>query len=173
MHRKRIIQIPQWGIDSDWKEANTSIRHLISRHRDQLGEAFKKAEEIKTGLMSMFPLLDEFCSVTCVTCPSPCCMTATVWLEHCDLIFIHLNDLFVPPCQLIEKQPDSCRFDSPKGCTLPRLSRPWVCTLYLCPPQMALLREKDEPTRKAFEDTVKKIKADRKILEKLFIKVCR
>ena len=172
MHRKRAIEIPQWGSDSDWDEANGAIKYLMDRHRDRLGEVFKKAEAIKANLESLFPLLDDLCKNTCVACPSTCCLTATVWLDYCDLIFLHANGLHVPPNQLIEKQPDSCRFNSSHGCTLPRLSRPWVCTLYLCPPQMALLREKGNDIRDAFHRKTKIIKADRKILEKLFINIC-
>jgi hypothetical protein len=31
------------------------------------------------------------------------------------------------------------RYWKPKGCVLPRMSRPWICTWYLCPTQKAIL----------------------------------
>lgn len=173
MQQNTIIEIPQWGADSDWNEANASIVHLIRKHQANMADVFAKAAAMRKNIETLFPLLDEFCGETCVTCPSPCCLTATVWIDYRDLLFIHLNDLYIPPQQLIERQPDSCRYNSPEGCMLPRLSRPWVCTLYLCPPQMALLRAKNDPLKKAFDYTVTVIKADRKILEKKFIKACQ
>lgn len=173
MQRNTIIEIPQWGADSDWNEANESMAHLIHRHRANLSQVFSKAAAMRKNLETMFPLMDELCRETCVACPSPCCLTATVWIDYKDLLFIHLNGLFIPPQQLIERQPDSCRYNSPTGCTLPRLSRPWVCTLYMCPPQMAMLRSRDARIKKEFDHTVTLIKADRKIIDKLFIKMCR
>lgn len=173
MHSEKFIEIPQWGSDAEWKEANASIGHLARIHNKKLGGALRKVREMQAKLTTLYPLLDEFCKDTCVQCSSPCCVTATVWLDFCDLIFIHLSGQTIPPRQLIEKQPDSCRYNSPSGCLLPRLSRPWVCTLYLCPPQMALLRLKDDYIRRTFEETVKSLKADRKMLENMFITVSR
>lgn len=169
----KIIEIPQWGSISDWNEANRAIEHLVRIHNKNLKHAFGKALDIKAKLSSLFPILDEFCQETCVHCSSTCCITATVWLDFCDLIYIHLSGAPIPPHQLIEKQPDSCKYNSLSGCTLPRLSRPWVCTMYLCPPQMALHRKKDELIRSTFNDTILSLKNDRKLLEKMFINVCR
>jgi hypothetical protein len=173
MNSDHIIQIPQWGSEADWDEANTSIAHLVRIHRSELGEAIRVAEGIRDGLETLFPLMDEFCGKTCVVCPSPCCVTATVWIDYWDLLFLHLCGLDIPSHQLIEKQPESCRYGSAGGCLLPRLSRPWVCTLYMCPPQMALLREKAPDIRKPFDEVVKTIKADRKRLEELFLDVVK
>jgi len=164
-----VIEIPPWGRVSIWNEVNSSINYLIDLHKDSLGEVFKIAYGIKDNLLSLFPLQDELLKTTCVNCQSPCCGTATVWLDFCDLIFIHLTEQIVPDYQLIEKQSDSCRYLTAGGCIIPRLSRPWVCTLYLCPPQMALLRGKGGTVRKDNDEIIKSIKLYRKNLEKLFI----
>lgn len=173
MNSNHIIQIPQWGSEADWDEANDTIAHLIRIHQPELGQTIEVAKEIERQMETLFPLLDEFCGQTCVTCPSPCCVTATVWVDYCDLLFLHLCGLHIPEHQLIEKQPDSCRFNSATGCKLPRLSRPWVCTLYLCPPQMALLRQKAPQIKSQFETTVKFIKAKRRRLEEMFLNIVK
>lgn len=173
MHADRIIEIPQWGSDKSWDEANASIAHVIRIHSQQMRAVRDNALAMAKKLTTLFPLLDEFCMESCVYCSSPCCVTATVWLDFCDLIFIHLTGQPVPPHQLIEKQPDSCRFSSDTGCILPRLSRPWVCTHYLCPPQKALLRQKDEPIRAFVDQTIVALKTDRAMLERLFLSVIR
>ncbi|GAB6093993.1 hypothetical protein JCM14469_02450 [Desulfatiferula olefinivorans] len=169
----RIIEIPQWGSDAAWAEANGSIEHLIRMHGERLGDARETAARIRSRLVGLFPLLDEFCRGTCVDCSSPCCVTATVWLDFRDLLFIHLSGQTVPPHQLIEKQPDSCRYSSDTGCTLPRLSRPWVCTHYLCPLQKALLRKKSPSERAAFENAMEAIRDDRVLLENQFLSATR
>jgi hypothetical protein len=169
----RIIEIPQWGSDANWSEANGSIDHLIRIHGAVLDGARETARRIQSRLISLFPLLDEFCLGTCVDCSSPCCVTATVWLDFRDLLFIHLSGQSVPPHQLIEKQPDSCRYSSETGCTLPRLSRPWVCTHYLCPLQKALLREKPSSMRTAFENAMASVRDDRVLLENQFLAATR
>lgn len=164
-----VIEIPPWGVASTWDEVNVSIKYLIGLHKESLGNAYNLAYEIKEDLLSLFPLQDELLKETCIICDSPCCGTATVWLDFCDLVFLHLIEQVVPEYQLIEKQADTCRYLSDKGCLIPRLSRPWVCTLYLCPPQMALLRGKGEAVRQKNDTIIQSIKLNRKKLEQLFI----
>ena len=171
MQGDMVTDIPPWGAVSIWKEANMAIDHLVSLHREALAPAAALASGIRDKLLSLYALQDELVMETCVSCSSPCCVTATVWLDFCDLLFIHLTDQNAPDFQLIEKQHESCRYHSEAGCVLPRLSRPWVCTLYFCPPQMALIRKKEDRVRKHVEETIKSIKEDRKILEEMFIRI--
>lgn len=165
----KVIEIPPWGIASIWDEVNSTINYLINLHKDSLGDVFQIAYGIRANLLSLFPLQDELLKATCTNCQSPCCGTATVWLDFCDLLFIHLTEQIVPDYQLIEKQSDSCRYLSAGGCIIPRLSRPWVCTLYLCPPQMALLRTKGDTMRNNNDKIIQSIKLNRKNLERMFI----
>lgn len=164
-----VIEIPPWGEVSIWDEVNGSIKNLIRIHKHSLGMVYSVAYEIKEDLLSLFPLQDEILKETCINCDSPCCGTATVWLDFCDLVFIHLTEQVVPEYQLIEKQSDICRYFSDNGCIIPRLSRPWVCTLYLCPPQMALLRGMGGAVKRKNDMIIQSIKLKRKKLEQLFI----
>lgn len=164
-----VIEIPPWGVVSIWNEVNSSIQYLIGLHKESLGKVYNVANEIKEDLLSLFPLQDELLKETCVNCHSSCCGTATVWLDFCDLVFIHLTGQIVPDSQLIVKQADTCRCLSDKGCSIPRLSRPWICTLYLCPPQMALLRGMGDAVRHKNDMIIQSIKSNRKKLEELFI----
>ena len=58
--------------------------------------------------------------------------------------FIHLHHETLPPHQLRRNLYERCRFLGLHGCTLPRLSRPWICTWYICPTQRQAL-ERDVP----------------------------
>jgi hypothetical protein len=98
-----VVQIPPWGSTSVWAEANNSIRYLIELHKQSLCEAIHVAYDIKNMLINLFPIQDDLLNTTCVNCQSPCCGTATVWFDYCDLIFMHLIGQSVPHHQLIEK----------------------------------------------------------------------
>ncbi len=164
-----VVEIPPWGNDSDWKQANTSIRYLIERHRTVLGPAMNTARQIEMQMNSFFPLQDRLVQETCVHCQCPCCETATVWFDFCDLLFIHMTDRALPHGQLIGKQGDICGCFSHRGCVIPRLSRPWVCNLYFCPPQMHRIRCRGEETREHVTRIIQTIRESRKILEDQFI----
>jgi hypothetical protein len=166
-----VIDMPPWGDDLLWKQANEAIVHLIHRHRFKLAQALTKAYEIRDMLLDVFPIQDELLAETCISCQFPCCVTATVWLDFCDLLFIHLTGQAIPERQLLKQRPESCRYHSDKGCVLPRLSRPWVCTLYFCPPQMAALRRRGDMVRESVHEKIASIKTARKELEELFIKI--
>lgn len=166
-----IIQIPEWGPKSDWVEANHAIDHLVSIHKTELSRAATTAREMQVHLESIFPLQDDLCSLTCRHCPSPCCLNATVWIDFRDLVFLHLSGQVIPRLQLIERQTDICRYSTPGGCSLPRLSRPFICTLYLCPPQMSNLRRMNKDIGENYHMRINKIKSIRKRLENQFMDV--
>lgn len=169
MDWEEVREIPPWGKQDDWKELNEAFRHLLGRNATALEGVRAIAFHIKGHLEKLFPSQDSLVTETCMFCHEPCCTTATVWLDFCDVLFLHMTDQRIPDRQLIERQPDSCRYHAAKGCTLPRLSRPWVCTLYFCPPQKALIRNQGDAFKSAIEKTIQQIKDLRKELEDRFI----
>lgn len=168
---KNKIFLPPWGTRALWEAAGDSINYLIDLHQDRLFMAFDLAEQIKGHLKSVFDLLDELCSRTCTWCLAPCCLRATVWADFKDLLFICLAGEKLPYAQLIQQPEDTCRYLNQRGCALPRIKRPWVCTLYLCPPQNRILRRKSPAVQKKFSQTVQAIKISRRKMEDEFIKI--
>ncbi len=166
-----LYETPPWASGGEWLEANRTMDYLIWLHDSSLGEVRRHAEKISNGLQSLFPILDELCAVTCGYCPEPCCMLATVWVDFRDMLFMRLCAGKTPPAQLLEGPGNVCRYLRPKGCILPRIQRPWACTLYLCPAQTSRLRKKSEPVREGFHETVRSIKAHRLEMEAGFIRV--
>ncbi|MDM8551126.1 hypothetical protein QUF72_13665 [Desulfobacterales bacterium HSG2] len=162
---------PPWGQPAVWREANQTVDYLIRIHRPDMDHVIAMAREIRYRLESIFPLMDELCSVACAWCSDRCCLRATVWIDFRDILFLHLNGLQIPPAQLIQDTNDTCCYTGHRGCTLPRLHRPWVCTCYLCPPHMTNLRKKDRPAQNRFNQTVRTIKTGRKEMEDEFIRV--
>jgi len=164
---------PLWGSIAKWKIVNRDLGYLIHRHDDELKIAMNLARDLEARLALIFPILDDLCSVTCPWCPAPCCLTAEVWIDFKDLLFLHLGGHTIPDKQLRSNSNKVCYCWSPKGCALPRISRPWICTWYLCPTQQANLRQKARHTQDEFNRLVQAVKTCRTEMEDEFIRtVC-
>ena len=161
--------LPPWGRLKSWSEANQSLVHLIRLYRDELKRAMMLARGIQVYLESIFALMDDLCAVTCLFCPDPCCLSAKVWIDFRDLLFLHLSDQQIPQNQILPNLKQTCRYWNPGGCTLTRILRPWVCTWYLCPAQVANFRQQSPGVQETFNQTVKAVKASRKKMEAEFI----
>lgn len=164
------IQSPPWGSAPAWQEANFSIDFHIKRCYPRLGQARLIARETCIRLESIFPDLDEIGRLTCSRCPNACCLSASPWYDWRDLIFLHLNKLSIPRTQTISGYGETCCYIRHKGCSLPRITRPWICTWYLCPAQTANLNARDRGKRQILSRLMVEIKVFRKNLEDEFIR---
>jgi hypothetical protein len=114
-------------------------------------------------------LFEQLAAATCAVCPDPCCRHAKVWLDFQDLLFIHLHGETLPPHQLRRNLHEPCRFLGLNGCTLPRSSRPWICTWYICPTQRQTL-VRDVPGGMAqISAMLSRVKFLRKEMERRFL----
>jgi len=162
---------PLWGTTVTWKTVNRNLDDLIRLYRPKLSRAVALARDVQIGLESIFSLLDDLCAVTCPWCPDHCCLTAKVWIDFKDLLFLHLNGHQVPSAQPLSSLKKTCSYWSLRGCLLPRIARPWVCTWYLCPTQMANLRQKPKSVKENFNRAIQAIKTGRKEMESEFIRI--
>jgi hypothetical protein len=165
------LDIPPWSSIAAWQEANRSLDFLIQKNLTELERAVSLAHKIETQLTSISSLLDDLCRVTCPWCPDPCCLSAKVWIDFKDLLFLQLGGHQIPPKQLLPDLKKVCRYLSLKGCVLPRMSRPWVCTWYLCPTQQANMRQKARHTQDKFSRLIQTVKICRTEMESEFIRV--
>jgi len=129
------------------------------------------AQKAKHHLGSIFSFLHELCVDSCPWCPEPCCLKASVWFDFKDLLFLHFNQQPIPPAQPKANLSMPCRYLGPRGCRLPRLTRPWICTWYLCPTQTAKLRNGQQAKRELLNQAMAQIKSERNLLENEFIRV--
>jgi hypothetical protein len=162
---------PPWESKAAWQIVNRNLDYLIHRHHDALKHAVMLARVMEGSLKSIFILLDDLCSVTCPWCPTPCCLSAEVWIDFKDLVFLHLAGHPIPDRQLRSHLKKVCRCWRPKGCVLPRISRPWICTWYLCPTQKANLLRKSCDIRDKFSRQIQMVKDCRRKMEAEFIRV--
>lgn len=135
-----MTQIP-WHTDDLWKAANGAIADAIERNFLKLGQPQNLSMQIKKELALLSPLMDRLCHVSCPECEDVCCSHAVVWFDFKDLLFFHLAGITIAKSQLRRHRSDPCRYQSPTGCLLNRIQRPFVCTWYLCPDQTRYLRE--------------------------------
>lgn len=167
---RSLHDCPPWGLKTSWRAANRTLDYLMRLHGPDLDRARALARKVQGRLESIFPLLDDLCAVTCPWCPDPCCLMAKVWVDFQDLLFIHLGGHQIPQAQLLPDMKKTCRYFSPRGCTLPRVTRPWACTWYLCPTQMANFRQKTCRVQDKFNQDIQAIKIGRKKMEAEFIR---
>ena len=159
-----------WSAPADWLAANESLSYLVKRHANRLECAQSHAKSILSAFESLFIPMDALCRETCPWCPEPCCLSAKVWIGFQDLVFLYLTGYGGPERQLLGSYSDTCRYLSPKGCTLERQRRPWVCTWYLCPTQKAALRRVGGTGLLRFERLFGIIKTARLRMEDAFIR---
>lgn len=147
-----------------WEETNRAVRRLIRLHAARLEPVVGIAERIRRGMEFLFPIMDDLCRPTCPACLKPCCVVTRVWLDFRDLLFLHLLETIIPPAQLTWERTGKCCYLARGGCMLPRLIRPWACTLYLCPAHLAALRKEGVH----LGDVIEEIREDRMKMEAEF-----
>jgi hypothetical protein len=162
-------EYPPWSSPLGWMEINRAIRGGIHTRASAADRIRELAGAIHGRLESLWPLLEKLCLTTCIHCPSPCCLSASIWFDFRDLLYLHLNDLSPPDCQPISSLSQTCRFLSPRGCSLPRAVRPWICIWYLCPTQTRRLRNTPDNRYARVRQILQDLKAARRRLEDRFI----
>jgi len=163
--------MPPWNSMTAWQEASRSLDFLKQKNLTDLDWAMFLAQKLQAHLGSIFSILNDLCKATCPWCPDPCCLSAKVWIDFKDLLFLHLGGHQIPSEQLLSNLKEVCRYWSLKGCVLPRMSRPWVCTWYLCPTQKANLRQKARHTQDEFSRLIQTVKVCRAEMEAEFIRI--
>ncbi|MCG6908843.1 MAG: hypothetical protein LJE94_01825 [Deltaproteobacteria bacterium] len=134
------VLIPPWKKQSEWRELHKTLAALISSREKGLADARTAARNIRMHLVDVALPMENLCLETCRFCPGVCCRAATVWADFKDALFWHLAGQNIPPAQNLSRAGQTCRYLGAKGCTLPRLSRPFMCTWYICPTQVSRLR---------------------------------
>lgn len=159
-----------WEDPVSWREAQTSLSHLLLRHRDRGGGLLPMAASIADLIRSMDAAMGILCARTCPSCSDPCCVRADVRYDFRDLIFLHCSgDGLTLGQTLSAPGSGACTMLGADGCTLPRVMRPFMCTWYLCPPQMNIVRA--EPEMSVLPDRLEEAKRRRKILEAGFLEM--
>ena len=168
---KRSSQGIPWATARAWQAASQSVRFHRQIYDPEFEPVTLLARILRQRLESIFSDLDELCIDSCPRCPEPCCLKASVWYDFKDLLFLHFNEQPIPPAQPKANLNMPCRYLGTRGCRLPRMTRPWICTWYLCPTQTAKLRNGHQAKRELLDHTIARIKSERILLENEFIRI--
>jgi len=169
----RSVEEQTWKRRSFWLAVQSVLAFTLDQMPGEWREGLEgQAKAIKAEYEAIFPLLDRACAATCPWCPTPCCLVADARFDLKDLLFIHLTRGPLPLGQPRGDGHAVCRYLGPSGCLLRRLSRPWICTWYLCPMQKQWFSlsivEKEE--FKELNKRVEGMKRQRKELEKQYLR---
>lgn len=162
-----------WSSADEWNQVFISIKKIDKLYGDKLETVSDMAGKIRQKLEEISRSIEMVCSQTCVHCEDICCLRATIWYDLKDLLYIYFGRNTFPESQIAKKIQENkkkscCRF-SEKGCTLPRVDRPYVCTWYFCPAQQKYLALYDPKMKQNFDRVLTEIKALRNKLEEEFI----
>ena len=158
-----------WDAPGDWREAQISIGHHLNVYAGRSGVLVDAAGVIAGKIDSLEPVLDHLCERTCPDCGEPCCVRATVRYDFRDLVFLHFLGKGLPVGQPSPVAGEACSCLGEKGCLIPRVMRPFMCTWYLCPGQMALVRKSAVEAFKGLPERLGEIQVMRKALEAQFL----
>ena len=162
---------PSWQNDRLWQAAVATLRYLIHRHRHQLGGVKACAMRVETLVRRLEPAFDMLGREICTECTAPCCLTADVYYDFRDLLFLLLTGQAMPPEQPKHQQAGVCRYLGPEGCRIPRLERPWICTWYVCAKQKRLMKVHPEIDGGHLPSVIAQIGRLRKQTEALFVDI--
>lgn len=168
----RGLKDTTWQSREQWQAVNAVIDYLLERLGEgPLAVIRESAEALNGAYLAIYPVLENMCEMSCPWCEAPCCRVADPRFDLRDLLFIHLIGAPVPIGQPRGEGHGICRYLGPQGCRLPRRSRPWICTWYICPRQKQWLSSNDPRGLKAIERAVGAIKWMRRQLEDEFINI--
>lgn len=126
-----------------WRSSNDALARLLARHRPGLAPAAVMARRIRHAVDTLVPAMTALCRRTCRFCPDPCCINHTVWFDFRDLLLFHLLDEPIPARQAATEKGEPCPYLTGRGCRLPWRMRPWMCLSYVCPAQLAILKNEE------------------------------
>ncbi|MDH5298129.1 MAG: hypothetical protein OEV91_03850 [Desulfobulbaceae bacterium] len=149
-----------------WMAALASFRPLIPpAHRQRFRLL---ALGLREGLLWSDQVMDRYCGATCGQCGDFCCSANGIYFDLADLLYLAGLDADLPMSQTRTRANAPCRYLSLEGCILPRMCRPFICTWYLCEPQMTLLAREPLPIQKQFTAIMRTVRSCRMQLVALY-----
>lgn len=162
-----------WAAPGAWAELTHAMRGAVERSgAAEDGRIRARVNAITKGYGILDGDMVRLCDDTCPSCSAVCCKHATVWYDFRDLLFISLSEQRFPDEQLRKSPSGVCFFLGPRGCSKPRLERPFICTWYICQQQRELLSDGYRLTKNRIEGAIVDMQNERKALEDDFCRLC-
>lgn len=149
--------------DGQWRQILSGLAAQYNRLGSPAMSAATAA--IAAGIDWLDRPMQAYCQSTCADCPDPCCSARKVFFRLSDLLYLVVLDEALPLGQTRQQAGESCRYLGPAGCLLPRRYRPYVCTWFLCAPQMERFNQEPPAFQRRFIQALTTIRAARLDLE--------
>ncbi len=147
---------------AQWRDLTSKLKENFSQTDRERMQTL--ALGIREGLLWCDETMDRYCGLTCHGCRDFCCDADGIYFDDADLIYLLILDNDLPANQTRAKAGLACRYLSITGCILPRMCRPFICTWYLCEPQMELLTAEPLPLQKQFTAVMQMVRRCRQQL---------
>ena len=138
MHTKP--EPPYWTSEESWQAVNQSLFKLVN------DPALKGMENLKASAMAMAEemnkldkLMENLCQRTCPDCLGVCCLAKNIYYDFSDLLYIHLSQDKAPRRQTRKGLDEPCCYLTPRGCSIPRNRRPFICSWFICSDQEEII----------------------------------
>ena len=162
------VGIPPWSTPGLWREATESLAAAASRPGVALASAASLARGVAQCIADLDGTMGTLCAACCPNCRHNCCHRATVWYDFKDLIFLHIKGM-TPQSQILRPSRGPCPHSGRRGCLLPRVARPYICTWYLCPDLQTALMGLPADIKSDFEKSLVRLKNLRQEMENAFV----
>jgi len=160
-----------WIHPVEWNEMLQFTQQMCDKLGNVRGEVMEHIDTIVTLYQELDVSLSRLCDATCPSCTDVCCTIATVWYDQRDILTYHLATGDLPNKQVSRDGTGICCHLGDKGCMLPRLERPFICTWYICKAQTAILRSEDNNPNTIIQEQIQRIKECRKKIEQLCLQI--
>ena len=130
----------RYGQGKELEVASISIQQVLESSSYALrNEFFHKGQELLSLYEKIEPHLTWLVKNVCSSCSTPCCVNRHCYPEYEDLIVHKAMKVDTVITNWSGGDTDPCCFLSKEGCTLPRVSRSYRCTWYVCDRAMDVL----------------------------------
>lgn len=164
-----MLSCHPFALPDEWRAFHACVIDWTVKRKARLRHAVAVAEDIRGALNDLGAMMEAIGRDTCPQCASSCCLTASVWFDFRDLIYLHLTGLPLPPAQIQRAKGAPCPHLCSQGCVLPRPLRPYICTWYLCAAQRAALSRRSSAFQARIHGLLTRVGTLRKSMETEFL----
>ena len=151
-----------------WRDLNGALEAWFRGHQEIRSQAHRQAERIFGLIKWLDPFFERYERESYPHCTDPCCTARRVFFDRADLLFFHALPEAFPEAQTRAFESEPCRYLTPRGCALPRLTRPHVCNWFLCDLHYQCLTREPERIQRAFIGHLEELRHHRLRLSLLY-----
>ncbi len=152
--------------DDVWHETILNLRKQLGKFEPQTVQLL--ANEITSSILWLDTVMTKYCEATCPQCTDRCCDGREIFFNQADLLCLIALGREPPPGQTRTEPGAPCRYLGSDGCSLTRLTRPYVCVWFLCEPQMEIYQKESSLFQRKFIAVLEILRHSRLSLEQMY-----